>query len=269
MTDAAVAVGLVWLGTSIPVYLLSPVWSWMFWAGHSLEGFGFLAVASAVSRDLMLQTPTLALPRRTRAQDLLDDEAELLGAYVKRLTIELHDHDPTTLIHSRKVAQLAVEVGEHLGLPTDALRRLAVAGLLHDIGKLQVPEDILRKPGPLTDDEYRTVQTHPQAGADLLAHLGSFDEEVPIVRAHHERLDGRGYPHGMAGEHIPLEARILSICDVFDALTSARPYREAWTPERALELIVKETGTAFDPACTAALLAVVVEGNHAVTDLAA
>jgi putative nucleotidyltransferase with HDIG domain len=269
MTDAAVALGLVWLGTSIPVYLLSPVWSWMFWAGHSLEGFGFLAVATAVSRDLMLQAPTLALPRRTRAQDLLDDEAELLGGYVKKLTTDLHDHDPTTLLHSRRVAQLAIEVGEQLGLPTDTLRRLAVAGLLHDIGKLQIPEHILRKPGPLTDDEYRTVQTHPGAGADLLAHLGSFDEEVPIVRAHHERVDGRGYPHGVAGGRIPLEARILAICDVYDALTSARPYREAWPQERALELIAKETGTAFDRACTSALLVVVAGGNRAVTDVAA
>jgi len=269
MTDATVAIGLVWLGTSIPVYLLAPVWSWLFWGGHGLEACGFLAVASAVSRDLTLRRPTLVLPRQTRAQDLLADESALLGGYVKSLTDSLHDHDPTTLIHSRKVAQLAVEIGEHLDLPGDALRRLAVAGLLHDIGKLQVPEAILRKPGPLTDDEYHTIQTHPQAGADLLAHLGSFDEEIPIVVAHHERLDGHGYPNGLAGEHIPLEARILAICDVFDALTSPRPYREAWTRERALDLIVKETGTAFDPVCTGALLAVVVERNHAVTDLAA
>jgi putative nucleotidyltransferase with HDIG domain len=269
ITDAAVSVGLVWLGTSIPVYLLSPVWSWMFWAGHTLEGFGFLAVATAVSRDLMLQTPTLALPRRTRAQDLLDNEADLLGGYVKSLTDSLHDYDPTTLIHSRKVALLAIQIGEHLDLPTATLRRLAVAGLLHDIGKLHVPREILLKPGALTDDEYRTIQTHPQIGANLLTHLGSFDEEVPIVVAHHERLDGRGYPNGLAGEHIPLEARILAICDVYDALTSPRPYRQAWTRERALELIVKETGTAFDPACTAALLAIVVEGNQVVTDLAA
>jgi HD-GYP domain-containing protein (c-di-GMP phosphodiesterase class II) len=269
ITDATVAVGLVWLGTSIPVYLLSPVWSWLFWAGHALEASGFLAVALAVSRDLTLRTPTLVLPRQTRAQDLLADESQLLGGYVKSLTDSLHDHDPTTLIHSRKVAQLAVQIGEHLDLPTNALRRLAVAGLLHDIGKLQVPEAILSKPGPLTDDEYHTIQTHPRAGADLLAHLRSFDEEIPVVLAHHERLDGHGYPNGVAGEQIPLEARILSICDVFDALTSPRPYREAWTRERALELIVKETGTAFDPTCTGALLAVVVEGNHTVTDLAA
>jgi hypothetical protein len=269
MTDAAVAVGLVWLGTSIPVYLLSPVWTWMFWAGHTLEGLGFLAVATAVSRDLMLRTPTLALPRRARAQDLLDDEAALLGGYVKALTSSLHDHDPTTLAHSRRVALLAVAVGEQLDLPTPVLRRLAAAGLLHDIGKLQIPWEILNKPGALSDDEYRTIQTHPQAGADLLARLGSFDEEIPIVLAHHERLDGRGYPHGLLATRIPLEARILAICDVYDALTTPRPYSEAWAQERALELIANETGTAFDPVCTEALLAVVAAESQDVTNLAA
>jgi putative nucleotidyltransferase with HDIG domain len=268
-SDAAVSVGLVWLGTSIPLYLLSPVWSWLFWAGHSLEAVGFLAVAGAVSRDLTLRTPTLALPRRARAQDLLASESALLGGYVNTLTKDLHDHDPSTLVHSRKVAMLAIAVGEHLSLPAAALRRLAVAGLLHDIGKLHIPKDILNKPGALTDAEYRTIQTHPQAGADLLARLGGFAEEIPIVRAHHERLDGGGYPTGLAGERIPLEARILAICDVYDALTSTRAYREPWPEARALELIASETGTAFDPACSSALLAVVAAGPSAAADLAA
>ena len=266
-SDAAVALGLVWLGTSIPTYLLSPVWSWTFWAGHGLEASGFLAVASAVSRDLTRRTPTFALRRRTRAQDLLDSESELLGGYVRSLKADLHHHDPSTLVHSQNVAMLAVAVGEQLSLPAPALRRLAVAGLLHDIGKLRIAPDILNKPGKLSDDEYRTIKTHPQAGASILARVGSFDEEIPIVLAHHERVDGGGYPHGLAGERIPLEARILSICDVFDALTSWRAYREPWTHERALALIRSETGTAFDPACASALLAVV--GADAVTDIAA
>jgi putative nucleotidyltransferase with HDIG domain len=268
-SDAAIAVGLVWLGTAIPLYLLSPVWSWTVWGGHSLEALGFLAVAGAVSRDLMLRTPTLALPRRARAQDLLDSESELLGGYVRALTSSLHEHDPSTLAHSRKVALLAITVGERLGLPRPALRRLAVAGLLHDIGKLRIATEILNKPGALTDAEYRTIQTHPQAGADILSHVGSFDEELPIVLAHHERLDGRGYPHGLAGDQIPLEARILAICDVFDALTSLRAYREPWPQQRALELITEETGTAFDPVCASALLAVVGAGAESAANIAA
>ena len=224
-------------------------------------------MASAVTRDLTRRTPTYALRRRTRAQDLLDSESELLGGYVKSLKADLHHHDPSTLVHSQNVAMLAVAVGEQLSLPAPALRRLAVAGLLHDIGKLRIAPEILNKPGKLTDAEYRTIKTHPQAGANILERVGSFAEEIPIVLAHHERVDGGGYPHGLAGERIPLEARILSIVDVFDALTSWRAYREPWSHERALELIRSETGTAFDPACATALLAVV--GGDAAAGLAA
>jgi putative nucleotidyltransferase with HDIG domain len=268
-SDAAIVVGLVWLGTSIPLYLLSPVWSWTFWAGHSLEALGFVAVAGAVSRDLTLRTPTLALPRRARAQDLLDSETELLGGYVKSLTATLHEHDPSTLAHSRSVALLAIAVGEHLGLPRPVLRRLAVAGLLHDIGKLRIDTGILNKPGALTDAEYGAIKTHPQTGADLLAAVGGFAEEIPIVLAHHERIDGGGYPHGLAAGRIPLEARILAVCDVYDALTSRRAYSEAWTQERALGLVAADTGTAFDAACAAALHAVVAGADAAASGLAA
>jgi putative nucleotidyltransferase with HDIG domain len=256
LSDATVAVGLAWLGTSIPVYLLSPVWTWLFWSGHALEACGFLAVATAVSRDLVRTAPTLALPRQRRASDLLDDESRLLGGYVSALKADLYGHDPSTLAHSESVAALAVAVGEELALDPDALRRLAVAGLLHDIGKLQIPPAILNKPDKLTEAEFGTIKTHPQAGADILRNVGSFDEEIPIVLAHHERLDGGGYPLGLAGDRIPLEARILSICDVYDALTSWRAYREPWPRERAVELIESETGAAFDPVCARALLAV-------------
>jgi putative nucleotidyltransferase with HDIG domain len=266
-SDAVVAVGLVWLGTAVPAYLLSPVWSWTFWAGHGLEASGFLAVAGAITRDLTRRAPTYALRRRTRARDLLDSESELLGGYVKSLKADLHHHDPSTLVHSQNVAMLAVAVGEQLSLPAPTLRRLAVAGLLHDIGKLRIAPEILNKSGKLSDDEYRTIKTHPQAGASILTRVGGFEEEIPIVLAHHERVDGGGYPHGLAGDHIPLEARILSICDVFDALTSWRAYREPWSHERALDLIRSDTGSAFDPDCAAALLDVI--GAEAAADIAA
>ena len=257
--DLVVAIGLVWLGASIVLYLPSETWSFQFWAAHVLEACGFLAVAGSVAIDLARQRPSHMLYSRVEGSDLLEPEERLLGGYVRALTATMELRDPSTREHSRRVAVLAVKLGTAMGLSPSAQRRLAIAGLLHDIGKLQVPEAILNKPGRLTDEEFAVIRTHPQKGVDLLAHLGGFERELPIVLGHHERMDGKGYPEGLSGEQIPLEARILAVCDVYDALVSLRPYREPWTHERAIAQIVSERGTAFDPACTDALVAVLDE----------
>ena len=254
--DLTVAVGLIWLGSSIVIYLLSDTWTLMFWAAHALEAIGFVAVAGSVAVDLARQVPSYHLYRRVEGSDLLESEESLLGGYVRSMTATMELRDPSTREHSRRVAALAVRVGMKMGLPAPALRRLAVAGLLHDIGKLQVPEQILNKPGRLTDEEFAVIKTHPRKGADLLAHLGGFERELPIVLWHHERFGGGGYPDGIAGQAIPLEARIMTVCDVYDALISRRAYREPWSHERAMAQIVSETATTFDPACVDALAAV-------------
>jgi putative nucleotidyltransferase with HDIG domain len=262
-TDLSVAVGLVLLGWSLVLYLLSDAWTPGFWGGHLLESLGFLAVSGSVALDLARQVPSHVLHRRLTGTDLIDAEESLLGGYVRALTASMELRDPSTREHSRRVALLAVRVGEAMGLSPELLRRLAIAGLLHDIGKLQVPESILRKPGPLTDEEFAVVKTHPGRGAELLAHLGGFDDEVPAVLAHHERFAGGGYPNGTAGNDIPLEARILTVCDVYDALTSRRAYREAWDAPRARARLEEESGTAFDPACVDALLGVLAATDGA------
>src|SRR4029078_1702171 len=133
---------------------------------------------------------------------------------------------------------------------------VAVPGVPHDSGKLQVPEQILNKPGRLTDEEFAVIKTHPGRGATLRGRVGGFERELPIVLWHHERFGGGGYPDGIAGQAIPLEARIMTVCDVYDALISRRAYREPWSHERAMAQIVSETGTAFDRACVDALAAV-------------
>jgi HD-GYP domain-containing protein (c-di-GMP phosphodiesterase class II) len=149
---------------------------------------------------------------------------------------------------------LAVEIGEQLGLSPTRLRSLAIGGLLHDIGKLSVPDSILQKPGPLDDDEFAVVKLHPERGRELLNELGGFDETVRrLVLDHHERLDGSGYPRGLAGDQIDLATRILAVCDVYDALVSPRVYRSAWPREKALALLRDESYTAFDGRCVAAL----------------
>jgi putative nucleotidyltransferase with HDIG domain len=146
-----------------------------------------------------------------------------------------------------------VQVGEELGLAPVRLRELAIGGLLHDVGKLAVPNEILQKPGALTDDEFDVIKRHPDLGAELVRELGFSAQLSRLVRDHHERLDGTGYPRGLGAPDLDIETRILAVCDVFDALLSDRVYRNAWRLEDALDLISREAGTKFDPACVDAL----------------
>ena len=267
--DLAIVLGHVWLAVGVGVYLLSPVWSIGFWGGHLFELAGFTAIAGAVAADLVRQTPSGALWRRLELREVIASEEELLGGWVRSFLDSLAAKDVYTREHTRRVASLSVTVAQGLGLRGERLRTLVVAALLHDIGKLRVPDEILQKAGPLTDEEFAVIKRHPADGVALLRHVGGFASAEPVVLAHHERLDGRGYPNGLSGDEVPLDARILSVCDVYDALTSRRVYRDAWSPERALALLHDETGTAFDPAVVAALLAVVAPAPAVIQPLAA
>jgi putative nucleotidyltransferase with HDIG domain len=144
-------------------------------------------------------------------------------------------------------------VGEALGLAPHRLRALAIGGLLHDIGKMQIPDAILKKPGPLDDDEYALVKRHPEWGDELAGELGLPPRVRQLIRHHHERLDGTGYPDGTVSEHLNLDVRILAVCDVYDALISERVYREAWSPAQAFRTLAAEEGTGFDGRCVVAL----------------
>jgi HD-GYP domain-containing protein (c-di-GMP phosphodiesterase class II) len=170
----------------------------------------------------------------------------------------LAEKDSSTEEHTRRVAMLAVELGERLGLSPSRLRSLAIGGLLHDMGKLSLPASILKKPSRLDDDEFAQIKQHPERGRELLAELGGFDATVQrLVLDHHERLDGTGYPRGLTAEQMDLSTRILAVADVYDALVSPRVYRPAWSIEQALEHLSAEAGTAFDEKCVEALEAVV------------
>jgi HAMP domain-containing protein len=172
---------------------------------------------------------------------------------------------PWTAGHSERVTLGAIEIGRRLGLGEEELTLIHRGGLLHDIGKVGIPATILDKPGPLTDEEYRTVQQHPSVGARILSPIGAFRSALPLVLQHHELLDGSGYPHGLKGEQIPLIVRILTVSDIFDALVSDRPYRAAWPVERALSLLREGAGLKFDPRAVEALSAAVSSGWSAKT----
>jgi putative two-component system response regulator len=165
----------------------------------------------------------------------------------------MHAKQPELDEHSGRVAHLAACVARHLGLDGESLDEVTRAAELHDVGKLGIPDSVLRKHSALDDAEWTLMRTHPELGLNLLDRAGQSSRETLAVLYHHERLDGSGYPDGLAGEAIPLEARIIAVADVYDALTSARAYREAWPPARALALIDAESGTKLDPRCVAAL----------------
>jgi putative nucleotidyltransferase with HDIG domain len=206
------------------------------------------------SRTLRRQTEAL----RERSARLLDSyrrlEESALEA-VESLNATVDAKDPYTAGHSHRVQRIAVAIGEQLGLTADRLDALHFAGLFHDIGKIAVPDAILTKPAALTAEEYAVIQRHPDDGADIVEKLGRLREAVPLIRHHHERWDGRGYPHGLAGEAIPLEAAIVGLADAWDAMTTDRPYSRARTLEEAADEIRRGHGTQFAPAVVDAFFA--------------
>jgi HD-GYP domain-containing protein (c-di-GMP phosphodiesterase class II) len=162
----------------------------------------------------------------------------------------LEAKDEYTRGHSDRVAALARRLALEAGLTVRQADVIAQSGLLHDLGKIGVPEHILRKPGPLTQEEWAVMRRHPVTGSQIVAPIESFAEGALIVRHHHEREDGSGYPDGLSGETIPLGARVVAVADVYDALTSERPYRRALTHTEALERLTAEAGRTLDARLT-------------------
>jgi len=249
--DLGVFIGLVWLAGALVPALTQSYLDLAWWLGHGLEVAGVLLVGLPVAADLFRSSPSRPLAGDLRGAEMVSAEEAFLGSQVGGLVRLLAAKDEYTEGHTRRVALLAVEVGEELGLPPARLRELATGGLLHDIGKLSVPDEVLKKPAALDDAEYALVQKHTVWGDALLGRLGFSPRIRQLVRDHHERLDGTGYPNGATA--LSLETRLLAVCDVYDALRSDRVYREAWLHERAIALLRDEAGTKFDGKCVEAL----------------
>jgi HD-GYP domain-containing protein (c-di-GMP phosphodiesterase class II) len=197
--------------------------------------------------------PTLAeAPGRQRSGMPVSEKAAAL-------TKPLESRDGLIGDHLRTVSRLATRIGSRMSLPPAQLDVLALGALLHDLGKIGVPDQILQKPGRLTDEEYGVIKRHPGLGAEMLSSVEELAPAVPVVRHHHERFDGRGYPDGLSGEDIPLEARVVSVADAFDSMIRDRPYGYGISREAALEEIERNSGTQFDPRVVRALLEVVWE----------
>src|SRR3954465_54885 len=271
--DFAVVLGIVLLACSLYGAVILSFMDLGWWLGHIFELTGIIVVGASLVFDLRRGRRSRPLVGNLRAAELVASEEAFLGARVRALTlplsrvraltVRLAARDTSREEHPRRVATLAVQIGERLGLSPSRLRRLAIGGLLHDIGKLSVPAEILGKPGPLDDDEFAIVKEHPERGSELLAELGGFEDAVRrLVLDHHERLDRSGYPRGLGGKELDVSTRILAVCDVYDALVSARAYRPAGSQEQALELLRDGAGIEFDARCVEALEQVLGTERH-------
>jgi putative nucleotidyltransferase with HDIG domain len=267
--DLAVVYGLVLLAVSLFPGLLMRYYELGWWLGHAWELIGIGLVGVPVALDLHRGAQSRPLAGDLRASELVSAADAFMGPTVRALLVRLAHKDDYTAEHTRGVALRAVQVGEELGLAPVRLRELAIGGLLHDVGKLAVPDRILQKPGALTDQEFDVVKQHPELGSKLVRELGFSERVAALVLDHHERLDGSGYPRGLGAPDLDVETRILAVCDVFDALLSQRVYRDAWTLGEALELLGRESGRSFDSACVDALERVIAREQDDAARMAA
>ena len=205
-----------------------------------------------------LKLMTLArrlLLQQQQTQQTHDQLKEMLFSLVRCLTAALDARDPYTWGHSERVARIAVRLAEQVGLRESIRSELYLGGLLHDIGKIGVPDGVLRKPGRLTEAEFEQVKQHTIVGDAILGHVKQLAHLRPLVRNHHEQYDGRGYPDGLAGEAIPFGARLLAVADSCDAMMSERPYRQAMAPERIESILADGAGKQWDPSVIEAFFA--------------
>jgi response regulator RpfG family c-di-GMP phosphodiesterase len=193
--------------------------------------------------NFLLEKASFSIENLALYENIYENLFSTLYAFVE--TIEARD--PYTKQHSASVSGYAMAIARENGCSQEEIAKLEISGNLHDIGKIGIPDSILLKPGQLTDDEYEIIKKHPVIGSNIIGHLGMWTDEQDIIRHHHERFDGMGYPDRLKGEEIPLLARILSVADVYDALTTDRSYRQKMSNKVAAETIKENSGSQFDP----------------------
>ncbi len=259
----------------LPHYVILAVIGTAVIAAH--QAMGLWGIAVFVAPPLMMRLSIKQyLDRTTRnVLDLRQAHGQLQAAHgqvtdamnrlrnaydgtLRSLSAALDARDSETGGHSERVADLTMAIAAEMGLEkdTDEWRNISWGALLHDVGKIAVPDSILRKPGALTDDEWFTMRSHAAAGYEILLKIDFLKTAAEIVLSHHERYDGGGYPRGLSGDEIPLGARIFSIADAFDAMTSDRTYRNALPAEQALAEVLRNSGSQFDPTAVRAFLSV-------------
>jgi putative nucleotidyltransferase with HDIG domain len=254
-----------WFALGTPPRVQPRLLAWIYLTDSCLAPIGLLAALIVAQEPfallLLLPLPGLLVKYAREREDRIEGAVELSQAY-RGTALLLGDvveaDDEYTGNHSRSVVELSLAVADKLGVDAHDRRNVEFAALLHDVGKIDIPNEIIHKPGPLNDEEWELMRTHTVRGQELLDRVGGVLGEVGIiVRASHERWNGTGYPDGLSGPSIPLAARIVSCCDAFNAMTTKRSYRMPMSQEVALRELVDNAGTQFDPHVVRALIAVI------------
>ena len=252
----AVTVGILLVVEAQVSMHLATAWQATFWLYHLQLLAGLVTILWGIVAEWGRGRTMLALEQLT-ASDVMSQLRAGQTDSIVSLAAALEGRDGYTLGHGERVAALSILVGQQLKVPAPKLRAIAAGALLHDVGKIGVPDAVLHKRGPLDAAEYDVIKEHTTRGDTMITASMNGPVERAVVRHHHERWDGAGYPDGLAGEGIPLEARIVAVADVYDALRSNRAYRGAHTREESLEMIEAGRGSQLDPRCVDALLSVV------------
>lgn len=245
-----------WLAVAQLIMVTGETWRISWWIYHFLLLFAMIVMLFGLGKQYADQS-SLGLSVRSLFQsDPLERIEAGITDSVRALVVATEMKDRYTAGHNMRVAVVAMRIAEELGLSPEKLRALAQGGVVHDVGKIEVPDHILNKPDKLSNEERMIIERHPVTGYEMCKRLGFGKEELEVIRSHHERWDGTGYPDRLKGEDIPLLARIIAVADVYDALTSNRSYRQAWTHEQAMALLTDNAGIHFDPHCVQAWMRV-------------
>jgi HD-GYP domain-containing protein (c-di-GMP phosphodiesterase class II) len=202
----------------------------------------------------LLQTLANQAATVLRIANLYADANELFLDTIEALVAAIDAKDPYTEGHSQRVSEFSVAVAQEMGMTPELIRQIRIGSLLHDVGKIGITDSILLKPGKLTSEEWQAMKKHPTIGASIMGVVRKLSDEIPALEQHHERMDGKGYPKGLKNEEISTIGRIVAVADVFDAVTSERPYRQGMRAEEALELLQNESGSHLDPRCVQGLI---------------
>jgi putative nucleotidyltransferase with HDIG domain len=250
----AVSVGFVLAGLSNLVWISAGPFTPLFWLAHLLDICGVFVLTLVAMRAYHQRPNVRSLIGPLIAQTPLAAFELGLEPLVHQFVASLEKKDSVTREHVARTAVLAMNVGNDLGLSADQLHLLGLGALLHDIGKLSIPDEILQKPSGLTDDEFSIMKSHTEFGEMLVRRSASLHAIAPIVRGHHERVDGRGYPDRLVGDQIPLLARIVSACDAYDAMANTRQYRTGMEQAKVIAILQEHAGSQWDTQVVAALI---------------